>query len=64
MCVILIAVAIGTKVINALLLLTSNLVTQKYLHYSTDITTEQVLGIWNSLMQKLGFSKMCHDFVV
>ena len=45
MCVILITVVIGTKVINALPHLLSSLVTEKYLHYSIDITTEQILDI-------------------
>ena len=45
--VILIAVGIDTKLINALLLLLSSLVTQKYLHYSIDSATEQVLDIRN-----------------
>ena len=47
---------------NALLHLLSSLVTQKYMHYSIGIATEQVLDIRKSLMQKSGFSEMCHDF--
>ena len=42
---------------NVLLLLLSSLVTQNYLQYSIDITTEQALGISNSLMLKSILSK-------
>ena len=43
-------------------LLSSLVALKKYLQYNIDTTVLQnkILGIWNLLMQKFGFSKMCH----